>query len=171
MRPKLQQPSPEYQRWERNILSTEEIVLDALCFDMSVEQPWVVLRRALSGFDDLIRSGKNAAESSRNAEEREKLNGQLNGHLNGRSKGKLSERVILDLSWTLMNEAYVHHSSIVSTNSVQPRYTITDPPSPTCLCLRYLRSHHRLCGTDHFARRLCGRFRTRLEFCTGYRVR
>ena len=84
-------------------------MLEALCFDMGVEQPWVVLRRAVRGFDDLVRSREMVAESSRTAEEREKVNGRQNGHPNGGSKVKLSERVILDLSWTLMNEACVHH--------------------------------------------------------------
>jgi len=103
----LQQPSPEYQRWERNILSTEEIVLDALCFDLCVEQPWVILRRSIRGLDELVMSRDEEAESSNAAEERARIYGNFNGHSTSKGKGKLSDRVILDLAWTFMNEAWV----------------------------------------------------------------
>lgn len=47
------EPSEEYRRWERDILATEELVLEALCFDTRVEQPWPLLRRSTKGFDGL----------------------------------------------------------------------------------------------------------------------
>ncbi|RXK37444.1 hypothetical protein M231_05267 [Tremella mesenterica] len=46
-------PSREYRRWEKDILSCEEIVLETLCFDMDIEQPWVVLWYATRGLDNL----------------------------------------------------------------------------------------------------------------------
>lgn len=103
-----QQPSLEYQRWERNILSTEEIVLEALCFDVTVEQPYVLLRRSIRGVDEILREEEGLAESSLAAASRAKgaeANGGPNSNANRKGKTKLSERSILDASWTLMNQA------------------------------------------------------------------
>jgi hypothetical protein len=83
-------PSPAYQRWEKDILATEEIVLETLCFDMGVEQPWVVLQRSLRGLDDLP---LNQAESSKQAEDR------------AQAIEKLSEAVVAELGWAMLNEA------------------------------------------------------------------
>jgi hypothetical protein len=83
-------PSILYQRWEKEILATEEIVLETLCFDMGIEQPWVVLQRSLRGIDDLP---LNQAESSRQAEER------------AQTIEKLSEAVVAELGWAILNEA------------------------------------------------------------------
>lgn len=47
------QPTREYSRWESDILAAEEVVLEALCFDMAVEQPWVIFTRRIQGLDDL----------------------------------------------------------------------------------------------------------------------
>lgn len=81
-----------YQKWEKEILATEEIVLETLCFDMGIEQPWVVLQRSLRGLDDLP---LNQAESSKQAEQR------------AQSIEKLSEAVVAELGWAILNEAYV----------------------------------------------------------------
>ena len=42
-------PSKQYRQWEKEVLIAEEIVLETLCFDMGVEQPWVVFRRCVAG--------------------------------------------------------------------------------------------------------------------------
>jgi hypothetical protein len=81
-----------YQKWEKDILATEEIVLETLCFDMGIEQPWVVLQRSLRGLDDLP---LNQAESSKQAEQR------------AQSIEQLSEAVVAELGWAILNEAYV----------------------------------------------------------------
>ncbi|KAL1407540.1 hypothetical protein Q8F55_006973 [Vanrija albida] len=49
--PETHAAGPEYRRWEREVLAMEEVVLEALCFDMVVEQPWPVLRRSIRGLD------------------------------------------------------------------------------------------------------------------------
>lgn len=82
--------SPQYKKWEEEILATEEVVLETLCFDMGIEQPWVILRRSLRGLDDMI---PNKAESSRQAEER------------AQAIEELSEGVIAELGWAILNEA------------------------------------------------------------------
>ncbi len=82
-------------------------MLDALCFDLCVEQPWVILRRSIRGLDELVMSRDEEAESSNAAEERARIYGNFNGHSTSKGKGKLSDRVILDLAWTFMNEAWV----------------------------------------------------------------
>ena len=72
---------------------------------MAVEQPMVVLRRSIRGLDDML--GVIYAESSHTAEERAKANGKSNGHAsrNGKGKAELSERLIVQLGWTVINEA------------------------------------------------------------------
>lgn len=55
------EPSEEYRRWERDILATEELVLEALCFDTRVEQPWPLLRRSTKAFDRLKLASLSAA--------------------------------------------------------------------------------------------------------------
>jgi hypothetical protein len=57
---------------------------------MGVEQPWVVLQRSIRGLDELP---LNQAESSKQAEER------------AQAIEKLSEAVIAELSWAMLNEA------------------------------------------------------------------
>jgi len=89
-------PSLAYQKWEKEILATEEIVLETLCFDMGIEQPWVVLQRSLRGSDDLP---LNQAESSKQAEQR------------AQTIEKLSEAVVAELGWAILNEAYVQSIS------------------------------------------------------------
>jgi hypothetical protein len=57
---------------------------------MGIEQPWVVLQRSLRGMDDIP---LNVAESSRQAEER------------ARTIEQLSEAVVAELGWAMLNEA------------------------------------------------------------------
>ena len=65
-------------------MATEEVVLETLCFDMGIEQPWVVLRRSISGMDDLsIIEGQTGGEE---------------GH-------KITEHIVAELGWALLNEA------------------------------------------------------------------
>lgn len=59
---------------------------------MGIEQPWVVLQRSLRGLDDI---SLNQAESSKQAEQR------------AQSIEKLSEAVVAELGWAILNEAYV----------------------------------------------------------------
>jgi hypothetical protein len=40
--------SREYQSWEREILAAEEMILDALCFDLIIKNPWVHLRKSIA---------------------------------------------------------------------------------------------------------------------------
>ena len=83
-------------------MSTEEIILDALCFDVTTEQPYIVLRRSIHGLDLLLQQDRDQlVESSRTVDERIRSN----GYSDGKGKSKLSERVVLDVSWCLMNEA------------------------------------------------------------------
>lgn len=107
------EPSEEYRRWERDILATEELVLEALCFDTRVEQPWPLLRRATKDFDGLklaplpadepmgfesgsvnggddVRNGNphsGAAESSAQAAARESASGPYPNGVNGNGSG------------------------------------------------------------------------------------
>ncbi|KAK1922629.1 cyclin-like protein [Papiliotrema laurentii] len=41
--------SREYQAWERDVLTAEELALDALCFDMSIEDPRTIVQQSLTG--------------------------------------------------------------------------------------------------------------------------
>jgi len=59
---------------------------------MGIEQPWVVLQRSLRGMDELP---LNQAESSKQATER------------AQSIEKLSEAVVAELGWAILNEACV----------------------------------------------------------------
>ncbi|KAF8582682.1 cyclin-like protein [Ramaria rubella] len=43
--------SPEIQRWQKNILATEEVLLDALCFDFIVDHPQAELVDLLAAFN------------------------------------------------------------------------------------------------------------------------
>lgn len=47
-------PSEEYRRWEKDILSAEEVVQEALCFDMSVTLPWPILSTAIKELDSRL---------------------------------------------------------------------------------------------------------------------
>lgn len=40
----------EVQRWQKNILATEEVLLDALCFDFIVDHPQAELVDLLTAF-------------------------------------------------------------------------------------------------------------------------
>lgn len=70
--------------------------MEALCFDMAIEQPWPVLRRSIRGLDALC----NEAESSATAEAR------VNGH-SAKGKSRATEQVVDELAWTFLNEGFL----------------------------------------------------------------
>lgn len=89
-----EQPGPgtQYRRWEAEILAAEEIVLETLCFDLGVEQPWALLQKSIRGLDSL-RSGElgdPAGDEAQWQAPQDLLPG---------------EGMILEIGWTLLNEA------------------------------------------------------------------
>jgi hypothetical protein len=80
-------PSPAYRRWEKEILATEEIVLETLCFDMGIEQPWVVLRRSIRGRDALLLNRISP-----------------NGSVDSGNERRVTEDVVAEMGWTILNE-------------------------------------------------------------------
>ncbi|WVQ63659.1 uncharacterized protein L199_001812 [Kwoniella botswanensis] len=88
-----EQPPREYRTWERSILATEEVLLEALCFDMAVDQPYPTLLRSVSGLDEIIsKMLSNGIDS----------NGIVIGT---KSKEKLSEGRITEIGWTVTSES------------------------------------------------------------------
>ncbi|GMK55514.1 hypothetical protein CspeluHIS016_0205700 [Cutaneotrichosporon spelunceum] len=82
-------PQPlEYRRWEKDILATEEVVVETLCFDFAVDQPWPILRAAVRGIDSLW-AGEEGEQS------------------NGTSAHRATEQVINELGWAMLNEGYL----------------------------------------------------------------
>ncbi|KAK8844024.1 hypothetical protein IAR55_006817 [Kwoniella newhampshirensis] len=100
-----EQPPREYRTWEKDILATEEVVLEALCFDMGVEQPWVILRRSLRGFDEMTMGGAGESSSSCGSSGHGGV-ANSNGHsqLNGKGKGKVTEEIVNELGWAILSE-------------------------------------------------------------------
>lgn len=94
----------EYRRWEREILATEEVALEALCFDMAVDQPWPILRRAVRGIDNLWADPEPEASTSNGS-------AQANGGRKG--KHRATEAVITELGWAMLNEGYLAPLGIV----------------------------------------------------------
>ncbi|KAL7421109.1 hypothetical protein Q5752_003993 [Cryptotrichosporon argae] len=91
-------PAPlEYQRWERDVLAAEEAALEALCFDMSIEQPWTALRRAVRGMDrwwlDPLEAGGSGSVS-----------GGGTDAAGVKGKARATERNVLEGGWALLNE-------------------------------------------------------------------
>ncbi|WRT69305.1 uncharacterized protein IL334_006289 [Kwoniella shivajii] len=88
-----EQPPREYRTWEKSILAIEEIVLEALCFDMAVDQPWVILRRAIRGLDEVIAktsldqntisSSSSSSNSNSNSNTTSTMNGSIAKPVNG----------------------------------------------------------------------------------------
>lgn len=108
-----QHQSRQYQQWERDILATEEIVLETLCFDMGVNQPWIILQRGVRGLDTFLAglddktNGEFEAESSEQAAARHSKIDRTNGHDKLDEEVTLSEQLIIDLGWSILNNAYV----------------------------------------------------------------
>jgi hypothetical protein len=97
-----QQPL-EYKRWEKDILATEEVALEALCFDMVVEQPWPILRHGVQGLNQLWTEPES--ESSAAAEARAAaVNGSTNGNGNAKGKSRATEEIVTELGWAMLNE-------------------------------------------------------------------
>ncbi|WVQ92989.1 hypothetical protein IAU59_000052 [Kwoniella sp. CBS 9459] len=120
------QPSLEYRRWEKDILSLEEIVLEATCFDMAIEQPWVILRRATKGLDQsslslsLPSSGHHEVNEPSSSRSGHAANGNGNGYANGRDKGKgkMTENMVVELGWTLLSESALSPLAILYPASI-----------------------------------------------------
>ncbi|WWC90971.1 uncharacterized protein L201_005909 [Kwoniella dendrophila CBS 6074] len=108
-----EQPSREYRTWEKNILACEEVVLETLCFDMGVEQPFTFLLKAVKGLDnDLLgKSNIPVINGNRNS------NGYSVNGVNGKGKEKenekLSESIITELGWTLLFESTLSPLSVL----------------------------------------------------------
>lgn len=90
----------EYRRWEKDILATEEVALEALCFDMIVQQPWPILWRGVKGLDSLWLESES--ESSASAEARATANGHASPNAKGKSRA--SQAVITEVGWAMLNE-------------------------------------------------------------------
>ena len=89
----------------------EELALEASCFNMAVEHPWIILRRSVRGleFDHDSNESQTSfgtanghAESSQDVEMRNEVNGTTLGK--GKGKSLLSEGRICDLGWTILNQ-------------------------------------------------------------------
>ncbi|KLT45213.1 hypothetical protein CC85DRAFT_255491 [Cutaneotrichosporon oleaginosum] len=94
-------PQPlEYRRWEKEILATEEVVVEALCFDFAVDQPWPILRAAIRGIDGLW-ANQGGEES------------------NGMASHRLTEEIIIELGWAMLNEGYLSPLPVL----YRPEYT------------------------------------------------
>ena len=52
--------SREYQSWEREILAAEEMILDALCFDLIIKNPWVQLYQSTADIQLVEDAGTSA---------------------------------------------------------------------------------------------------------------
>lgn len=99
----------EHRRWEKELLAIEEVALEALCFDMIVEQPWPILWQAVKGLNTVW----DEPESSAAAEARAAANGSStqgdDASANGDPKGKsrATEAVVCELGWAMLNEGYL----------------------------------------------------------------
>lgn len=106
--PAKETPQPlEYGRWEREVLAAEEIALDALCFDMVVQQPWPILWRAVRGLNELWEEGGLGGAGGEGGEAGEASTSTVaNGTADRKGKGKsrATEAVVTELGWTLLNE-------------------------------------------------------------------
>ncbi|ORY33031.1 cyclin-like protein [Naematelia encephala] len=88
------QQSREHQRWERDIIAVEEIMLDTLCFDMSIPQSYSILREATLGL------GEMAAETSARAV----AGGVTNGH--GKRKSMIDEQMVATTGWVIILQSH-----------------------------------------------------------------
>lgn len=77
--------------------------MEALCFDLFVEQPWVIIRRAIGGLDAQITKLEEAEEK-----ERENTEG-VNGAQGKRRGPKITEELIMSLAWPISSEAFVYY--------------------------------------------------------------
>lgn len=73
----------------------EEVVLEALCFDMVVEQPWPVLRRSIRGLDAFW-ADKPASGDAMDVDSGEPA-----------PESEASEAVVTELGWVLLNEGFL----------------------------------------------------------------
>ncbi|KAL0247856.1 hypothetical protein I308_103934 [Cryptococcus tetragattii IND107] len=102
-----QDPSDGYRFWEKRIVVGEQLALEALCFDLFVEQPWVIIRRAIDGLDAQITKLEEAEEK-----ERANTDG-VNGAQGKRRGPKITEELIMSLAWPISSEASLSPLSIL----------------------------------------------------------
>ncbi|WVQ81286.1 hypothetical protein IAT38_003409 [Cryptococcus sp. DSM 104549] len=112
-------PSEGYNQWEAKILAAEMVMVEALCFDFIVEQPWVVLRRSTRGLDELVKEKYGplayAREHPANDWRGKGANGvnganglsKVNG-ANGvdRKRPKVTENVATEVGWVILLESF-----------------------------------------------------------------
>ncbi|TXT09097.1 hypothetical protein VHUM_02571 [Vanrija humicola] len=91
--PETHNAGPEYRRWEKEVLAMEEVVLEALCFDMVVEQPWPVLRRSIRGLDTFWVEEAPVSADAMDVEQSEPA-----------ARSEVTEAVVNELGWVLLNE-------------------------------------------------------------------
>ncbi|KIR40287.1 hypothetical protein I307_01840 [Cryptococcus deuterogattii 99/473] len=102
-----QDPSDGYRFWEKRIVVGEQLALEALCFDLFVEQPWVIIRRAINGLDAQIAKLEEV-------EEKERANTEgVNGAQGKRRGPKITEELIMSLAWPISSEASLSPLSIL----------------------------------------------------------
>lgn len=78
-------------------------MLEALCFDTGVKQPWTILRRSIKGLDyGYINGDSVQGETSQMAQ----IKGELDGHVNGKGKqkAKLADSIVRELGFVVLNE-------------------------------------------------------------------
>ncbi|EIW66041.1 hypothetical protein TREMEDRAFT_35438 [Tremella mesenterica DSM 1558] len=112
-------PSREYRRWEKDILSCEEIVLETLCFDMDIEQPWVVLWYATRGLDNLRLPRTSSSFLDNHPTEIPHNDGheESNGHVQ-KEKLRATEEIVPEVSWPILNQTSLTPLSILFPASV-----------------------------------------------------
>lgn len=67
-------------------------MLETLCFDMGIEQPWVVLRRSIRGLDALPIDDITAGSRDQ-------------GEARAQRGPTINEAVVSELGWAFLNEA------------------------------------------------------------------
>nr|ODO03757.1 hypothetical protein L204_00096 [Cryptococcus depauperatus CBS 7855] len=93
------QPASEGHRyWEDRILTAEQIALEALCFDMFIDQPWVILRRSIKGLNEILEKLLVTQDMSNSS------NGR---HSDGDKKWgvKVDEAMMNSVAWALLSES------------------------------------------------------------------
>lgn len=95
---------PEYRRWEKDILATEEVALETLCFDMVVQQPWPVLWSAVRGLNALREPMAKPTEAEGSAAVE---NGEIGTSGTSKGKSRATEEVVTELGWSLLNEGFL----------------------------------------------------------------
>ncbi|WVQ74442.1 hypothetical protein IAR50_004043 [Cryptococcus sp. DSM 104548] len=83
--------SAGHSRFETSVVNTEQIALEALCFDLDIEQPWVVLWRSVKGLNEVFAMEDKTKEGDT----------KTNGHGSG---VKVTEELVAALGWPILSE-------------------------------------------------------------------